>query len=220
MIGKAQCIPRKWVCDGDPDCVDGADENSTSLNCSTRNSCSAEQFTCGNGRCIHRNWTCDHDNDCGDGSDEGPECNGKYRTCSPTEFACQNAKCVAKSYHCDKENDCGDWSDEWNCTYSGGKNAPPPSCPGGQFKCANSTTCIDESLLCNKESDCPDDSDESLLCGINECLKVSLEPTNSKLVKCNEIISMRNFRWKFTNAASCVLICPSNTSVLVILATD
>ena len=133
LTGKAQCIPRKWVCDGDPDCVDGADENSTSLNCSTRNSCSAEQFTCGNGRCIHRNWTCDHDNDCGDGSDAGPECNGKYRACSPTEFACQNAKCVAKSYHCDKENDCGDWSDEWNCTYTGGKGGSTPvaTCPDG-----------------------------------------------------------------------------------------
>ena len=75
--GKAQCIPRKWVCDGDPDCVDGADENSTALACAERSSCQPEQFTCSNGRCIHRNWTCDHDNDCGDGSDEGA---------SPTSF--------------------------------------------------------------------------------------------------------------------------------------
>ena len=149
--------------------MDGADENSTALHCAERNSCGADQFTCGNGRCIHRNWTCDHDNDCGDGSDEGPECNGKYRTCNPNEFSCQNAKCISKSYRCDKENDCGDWSDEWNCTNS----TPAPGCPTGQFRCNNSA-CIDESLVCNKVSDCTDDSDEPLHCGVNECLKVEV----------------------------------------------
>ena len=170
--GKAQCIPRKWVCDGDPDCVDGADENTPSLNCSARSTCTPTQFTCTNGRCIHRNWTCDHDNDCGDGSDEGVECNGKYRTCTTNEFACQNAKCIATSYRCDKENDCGDWSDERNCTAKA--DAKADACPPGTFQCANNRTqCIDDALVCNKVSDCSDDSDEPLHCGVNECLKVT-----------------------------------------------
>jgi low density lipoprotein-related protein 2 len=54
MWNRAQCIPRKWLCDGDPDCVDGADENITLHNCSTPAPCGDEQFTCNNGRCINK----------------------------------------------------------------------------------------------------------------------------------------------------------------------
>lgn len=52
--GRAQCIPRKWLCDGDPDCIDGADENATIHHCATPQPCGEEQFTCGNGRCINK----------------------------------------------------------------------------------------------------------------------------------------------------------------------
>lgn len=52
--GRAQCIPKKWICDGDPDCVDGADENSTLHSCSTQQPCANDMFTCGNGRCINK----------------------------------------------------------------------------------------------------------------------------------------------------------------------
>lgn len=51
--GRAQCIPKKWICDGDPDCVDGADENTTLHSCPTPEPCAADMFTCGNGRCIN-----------------------------------------------------------------------------------------------------------------------------------------------------------------------
>jgi hypothetical protein len=54
MWNRAQCIPRKWLCDGDPDCVDGADENVTLHHCSTPAPCGEEQFTCNNGRCINK----------------------------------------------------------------------------------------------------------------------------------------------------------------------
>lgn len=52
--GRAQCIPKKWICDGDPDCVDGADENVTLHNCATQQPCAEDMFTCGNGRCINK----------------------------------------------------------------------------------------------------------------------------------------------------------------------
>lgn len=52
--GRAQCIPRKWLCDGDPDCVDGADENSTLHHCATPEPCGEDHFTCGNGRCVNK----------------------------------------------------------------------------------------------------------------------------------------------------------------------
>lgn len=52
--GRSQCIPKKWICDGDPDCVDGADENTTLHNCAKQQPCAENMFTCGNGRCINQ----------------------------------------------------------------------------------------------------------------------------------------------------------------------
>lgn len=52
--GRAMCIPKKWVCDGDPDCVDGADENSTMLYCPPPEECGDNEFQCNNRRCISK----------------------------------------------------------------------------------------------------------------------------------------------------------------------
>jgi len=115
MWNRAQCIPKKWLCDGDPDCVDGADENVTLHQCPAPTPCADNQFTCNNGRCLNRSWLCDHDNDCGDGSDEGKFCNTQYKSCSSQEFTCQNFKCIRKQFRCDGQDDCGDHSDEVGC---------------------------------------------------------------------------------------------------------
>lgn len=42
------------ICDGDPDCVDGADENVTLHHCATPQPCGEDMFTCDNGRCINK----------------------------------------------------------------------------------------------------------------------------------------------------------------------
>lgn len=42
------------ICDGDPDCVDGADENVTLQHCATPQPCGEDMFTCENGRCINK----------------------------------------------------------------------------------------------------------------------------------------------------------------------
>lgn len=170
---RAQCIPKKWLCDGDPDCVDGADENATALNCSTAVSCGADQFTCGNGRCINKGWVCDHDNDCGDGTDEGKDCHAQYKTCSAREFACQNFKCVRNTYRCDGEDDCGDNSDEFDCAGAGRNGTAASRCAADQFRCA-SGQCVNATAVCNKVSDCADDSDEPAHCNVDECARVEL----------------------------------------------
>ncbi len=92
--GRAACIPRKWVCDGDPDCVDGADEDESRANCTrVEQECEEDQFKCKNGRCINKYWKCDFDNDCGDGSDEAKDCKDHYKVCqNDTEFTCQNSR--------------------------------------------------------------------------------------------------------------------------------
>lgn len=207
MWNKAQCIPKKWLCDGDPDCVDGADENVTLHNCPKPTPCSDNQFTCNNGRCLNRSWLCDHDNDCGDGSDEGKFCNSQYKHCSTHEFTCQNFKCIRKQFRCDGQDDCGDHSDEVGCRKlqyfirhyytlkhnfdfnkkqcvllfiaSKGRNT---TCPNPKdFMCGNGN-CIDSSLVCNKEPDCADESDEPLHCGVNECERVQMNQCGQKCV--------------------------------------
>ncbi|XP_043191509.1 low-density lipoprotein receptor-related protein 2-like [Amphibalanus amphitrite] len=178
--GRALCIPRQWVCDGDPDCVDGADEDRVHANCAELpNTCTEEQFTCNNGRCISSHWECDHDNDCGDGSDEGKSCNTRYRNCTADEFACDNAKCVRKAYHCDGDDDCGDYSDEKDCSKE------ETECPPGEFSCGGKDLekrCIKYELVCNKVDDCENGADEPPHCNVDECAKTELHQCGHKCV--------------------------------------
>lgn len=58
--GRAMCIPKKWVCDGDPDCVDGADENVTAHYCPPPEACGENEFQCQNRRCISKVGEVEH----------------------------------------------------------------------------------------------------------------------------------------------------------------
>lgn len=145
-----RCIHIMWVCDGEADCQDGADENA--LQGCTLGICNDDQFKCSDGQCIGEIYYCDGDKDCADGSDEPHDCNKK---CDKEEFYCKIGTCIPEDLKCNGEYDCEDNSDEEDCKFE------EPFCKGeGMFLCVNGI-CINETRLCNSENDCGDFSDES-----------------------------------------------------------
>uniref|UniRef100_A0A8C5GS65 Very low-density lipoprotein receptor n=1 Tax=Gouania willdenowi TaxID=441366 RepID=A0A8C5GS65_GOUWI len=149
-----QCVPKRWQCDGEPDCEDGSDESLEIC----RETCRVNEFSCGPGttQCIPVFWKCDGENDCDTGEDE---VNCGNITCAPNEFTCASGRCISRNFMCNSEDDCGDGSDELGCA--------PSSCGPSEFQCGNSS-CIPGSWVCDDDVDCQDQSDESpTRCGIH-----------------------------------------------------
>lgn len=68
------CIPLRWRCDADADCMDSSDEEACGTGVRT---CPLDEFQCNNTLCKPLAWKCDGEDDCGDNSDENPEECGK-----------------------------------------------------------------------------------------------------------------------------------------------
>ena len=63
--GGPVCVVRTAVCDGEPDCPDGSDEDGCSV------TCAPGEHQCSDGSaCVPAQFRCDAERDCDDGSDE------------------------------------------------------------------------------------------------------------------------------------------------------
>ncbi|RZF40959.1 hypothetical protein LSTR_LSTR013214 [Laodelphax striatellus] len=150
------CISNARVCDGDDDCDDNSDEDTSPHGVCANITCTDLQFRCDVNRCIPSFFVCDNDFDCKDQSDEDPK-RCADRTCSADQFTCDKYhRCIPGSWECDGVVDCpdGDTSDEHdNCENK------YKACDPTEFLCKNKR-CVSLEMVCNKENDCGDFSDE------------------------------------------------------------
>ncbi|XP_052813760.1 low-density lipoprotein receptor-related protein 1-like isoform X2 [Mya arenaria] len=174
-----QCIHKDWLCDLDPDCPNGEDEDTGPTGpCRDTHSklCGEEDhFVCADDKslCIPRNWMCDGDLDCDDGSDEnkdncrthgidrpGPHVKNLI-PCTPNQFQCGGShKCIPLSNVCDTEHDCDSGSDEYGCA-----NNKCDEKPCGDANCAETV----DGALCYCDSGLAWNNTSKTCEDLNEC---------------------------------------------------
>ncbi|XP_020811866.1 low-density lipoprotein receptor isoform X3 [Drosophila serrata] len=174
------CIPIRFVCDGDADCKDHSDEQVKECKF-IEATCSTDQFRCGNGNCIPNKWRCDQEHDCADGSDETPElCN---QTCRSDEFTCGNGRCIQKRWKCDHDDDCGDGSDEKECPVVPCDQVAEHTCTNG--------ACIAKRWVCDGDPDCSDGSDERACANVTK----TATPCLPHEYQCKDRITCLHHSW-------------------------
>lgn len=141
--GSERCVSPYWICDGAPDCPDGADEEG----CDTT---PCDGFQCWDDVCIPWAWRCDGHLDCKGGDDEYacPSCNEGDLRCP------WGGECLQHNATCDGVAHCKDGWDE-SAALCGSVTCKP-----GELQCLGGNRCVPHQWLCDGVSDCPAAEDE------------------------------------------------------------
>lgn len=101
--GNKDCIPKRWHCDGAPDCTDKSDEEDCPV-------CDVDEYMCKDRTCILMSQVCDGKFECITKEDEDGCCD------KDSQIKCADQKqCYEKGNRCDGKYDCNDKSDEASC---------------------------------------------------------------------------------------------------------